>query len=172
MKRCNRCLADLPVAAFGAHKRDGLKSRCRPCISLDQREARQRNPKKRVYQPPSLDARERMRLWRLAHPDRMRAYEKKWVAANPELVRERTQRHRAKLLERYVEKVDVRVLAERDQGRCGICLRPVPRPDWSIDHILPVTFGGEHSYANTRLTHILCNTRRQHRGHAQLRMIG
>lgn len=44
--------------------------------------------------------------------------------------------------------------------------------DRSLDHILPISVGGQHSYANTRLTHTTCNVRRQNRGVAQLRLLG
>lgn len=64
------------------------------------------------------------------------------------------------------------VLVERDRGVCGICRKPVAPAERSIDHILPLAEGGLHSYANTRLTHLRCNVRRQHRGIAQLRLVG
>ena len=81
-------------------------------------------------------------------------------------------RHRARQLAAFVEHVNIAVLVERDCGICGICRLPVAPGDRSIDHILPLADGGVHSYANTRLTHRLCNVRRSNRGAAQLRMVG
>lgn len=60
---------------------------------------------------------------------------------------------------------------ERDRGRCGVCGLPVRAADASVDHILPVSKGGAHSYANTRLAHLRCNKVRGNRGPAQLRML-
>ena len=80
--------------------------------------------------------------------------------------------HRYRVLQRngFVERVNIAVLVERDKGRCGVCSKPVPVKQRSIDHILPVSKGGAHSYANTRLTHLRCNVLRNNRGAAQLRL--
>jgi 5-methylcytosine-specific restriction endonuclease McrA len=59
---------------------------------------------------------------------------------------------------------------ERDGWRCGICselLDPsafFPHPQSpSIDHIVPLSKGGEHSRANVRAAHLRCNVRRGNR---------
>jgi 5-methylcytosine-specific restriction endonuclease McrA len=59
---------------------------------------------------------------------------------------------------------------ERDQWRCGICGQKVDRllkwPDpmsATLDHVVPISLGGEHSAANTRLAHARCNIRRNNR---------
>lgn len=55
----------------------------------------------------------------------------------------------------------------RRGGSCGICGRPVdtslPATDPmgpSADHIIPVVDGGSNAMSNLRLTHLLCNMRR------------
>lgn len=80
----------------------------------------------------------------------------------------------------FVESVDVRVLAERDRRICHLCGRKVsmrlayPDPmSPSIDHIVPLVEGGEHSYANTALAHISCNWSKGTRAVGeQLRLLG
>lgn len=64
----------------------------------------------------------------------------------------------------YVEDVSKKIVAERDRWRCQICRNQVdpqlawPHPmSWSLDHIIPISKGGEHSYANTQLAHLTCN---------------
>jgi len=90
-------------------------------------------------------------------------------------------RRRALLKAQFVEDVSLDVLYKRDQGECGVCHRKVMKPGGlkrgplmaSIDHIVPISEGGEHSYANTRLTHYRCNLRRSNRGgNEQLALIG
>jgi 5-methylcytosine-specific restriction endonuclease McrA len=49
---------------------------------------------------------------------------------------------------------------ERDEGICGICGEPVAREEFDVDHVIPLALGGEHSYANVRLSHVPCNRRR------------
>lgn len=59
---------------------------------------------------------------------------------------------------------------ERDGWTCGICKALVNKtltyPDpmsASLDHVTPLSLGGEHSRANTRCSHLTCNIRRGNR---------
>jgi 5-methylcytosine-specific restriction endonuclease McrA len=69
---------------------------------------------------------------------------------------------------------------ERDRWRCGICGKRIGRsyvyPDGrskSIDHVVPLSEGGEDTASNKRAAHLLCNTMRCNRGGGeQLAMIG
>lgn len=64
------------------------------------------------------------------------------------------------------------IVAKRDKWQCQLCGKKVnsglvyPHPmSWSLDHVIPIARGGEHSYANTQLAHLLCNSRK----HATIR---
>jgi len=48
LKRCNKCLADLPLSMFHRESRnkDGRKYTCKTCQNADKRERRARNPEK------------------------------------------------------------------------------------------------------------------------------
>lgn len=89
-------------------------------------------------------------------------------------------RHSKRLREVFVEHVSVLDLAERDGWRCHLCRRNVSNrwryPDKrspSIDHLVPVSQGGEHSYRNTALAHLGCNMRKAARAMGeQLRLVG
>jgi 5-methylcytosine-specific restriction endonuclease McrA len=61
--------------------------------------------------------------------------------------------------------VSMAVLRRRDEDTCRICGEPVdftrqpPHPSAAtIDHVIPLSRGGEHSYGNTQLAHLRCNT--------------
>lgn len=71
--------------------------------------------------------------------------------------------------------ISLKRLAERDGNKCQICGEPV---DWedkqlvktryrygdrypSIDHIIPKSKGGLHSWENVQLAHIRCNSRKK-----------
>jgi len=65
---------------------------------------------------------------------------------------------------RYVEPVSLTVLRLRDNDTCRLCGEPVDftrrQPDpraATIDHVIALTRGGEHSYRNTQLAHFRCN---------------
>jgi hypothetical protein len=80
----------------------------------------------------------------------------------------RALRHRARreLVRRArVEAVSMAVLRVRDQDTCRLCGEPVDfsrrSPDpraATIDHVVALSKGGAHSYENTQLAHLWCNT--------------
>lgn len=49
---------------------------------------------------------------------------------------------------------------ERDGFRCGICSGEVASDDVHIDHVYPVSLGGETALDNLRVTHSLCNIKK------------
>lgn len=56
--------------------------------------------------------------------------------------------------------VNRELVAQRDGWCCGICGKRVTRATWSLDHIVPLSRGGSHTYANIVLAHRSCNSRR------------
>ncbi len=65
----------------------------------------------------------------------------------------------------------LRQLAERDNWRCHICHRRVSQQSASIDHLIPISDGGQHTLVNVALAHAKCNSNRREVGPAQLRLI-
>jgi 5-methylcytosine-specific restriction endonuclease McrA len=68
------------------------------------------------------------------------------------------------------ERIDPLVVAERDGWTCWLCDELVdPDVKWpdvrcrSIDHVMPLSKGGLHRYANVRLAHFICNVRHGNR---------
>jgi hypothetical protein len=74
---------------------------------------------------------------------------------------------------------DAQIL-ERDRWRCGICSKRIgksfkhPHPrSASIDHIIPLSMGGDDTAANKRAAHLACNCGRRNRaGWEQVALIG
>lgn len=67
-----------------------------------------------------------------------------------------------------IRKIPRDVLYARDKGVCGICVRAVPFSEASVDHVIPISRGGQHSWDNVRLTHIRCNMRKGSRLDSEL----
>lgn len=93
---------------------------------------------------------------------RQKAYASKRLVENPDHVRAIGRKHaqsrRAIKKQVFVENVDPRVVFKRDKGICGICLKTVdPTSKWEVDHKIPISKGGAHSYANVQLSHRKCN---------------
>lgn len=65
----------------------------------------------------------------------------------------------------------VPLVLERDGYTCQLCMQPIyptehaPRTKWapSVDHIIPVSHGGETSMENLRAAHYGCNSARGNR---------
>lgn len=69
-------------------------------------------------------------------------------------------KRRRKMTSTRVEPIKHIVVAERDGWRCGICGGRVTRATWSIDHVIPISKNGSHTYDNVVLAHRDCNSRR------------
>jgi 5-methylcytosine-specific restriction endonuclease McrA len=85
---------------------------------------------------------------------------KRW----PEMYRAGDQLRRARKLGATVEEFKCEEIYERDGWVCQLCDSDVdPELKWpesmsaSLDHIIPLSKGGEHSRANSQLAHLKCN---------------
>lgn len=107
-----------------------------------------------------------------ANPEKLRRWNAARHLAHPEIAREYKHRRKVSLLGRPTERISMAKLVARDSNQCGICGKGPDAKPWSIDHILPVSKGGTHTYANVRITHLRGNIARGNRKPAQLRMIG
>lgn len=78
------------------------------------------------------------------------------------------------------EAVDPMVVFERDNWRCQMCYKKTRRslrgqkkplaPE--LDHIIPLSRGGEHTYKNTQCLCYACNNAKGSKEIGQLRLIG
>lgn len=72
-----------------------------------------------------------------------------------------------------IEKVDRAVVFKRDGGRCHICGRRCAPGAFELDHLIPLSRGGSHTYENVAVSHAHCNrSRGAGRLPAQLRLVG
>lgn len=113
--------------------------------------------RKRAYQ---RELQRRLRLdpeWRERDVAAQRARYAASEEARARAVERATRRKKALVI---VEHVDRRIVFERDEGVCGICNSAVDPADWHLDHVVAIARGGEHSYANTQVSHPLCNRRK------------
>jgi 5-methylcytosine-specific restriction endonuclease McrA len=91
------------------------------------------------------------------------AYSAQWVRDHPEQARrlfcQGAQTRRARKLDQFVEHIDPQVVFDTHKGICGICNKPI-QGGFHVDHVIPLSKGGEHSYANTQPAHPKCNLRK------------
>jgi 5-methylcytosine-specific restriction endonuclease McrA len=137
---------------------------------LAQRYASQR--KSVAAQRPEMQERrlQRTRDWRQRNAEQRAKYEAEYRRAKSDQVRAKNHRRRARLLNAFVEDVNLAELWARDGGCCGICGGAVDiklawpdKQSKTLDHIVPLSRGGEHSWANAQLAHAVCNSRKNDR---------
>lgn len=127
-----------------------------------------RLPKKRYkFCSDACEARHNGRLYRIAKRDEINRQRR---AKNGIYVQRRRARKQGAAV---VEKISLAALYERDAGVCHICKKKVAWRDKSMDHLVPLSKGGDHSWVNVALAHRVCNSRRGvDRRPAQLRLVG
>lgn len=158
--RCPKCGEAKLTAEFNRDSRrpSGYCPWCRKCEAAKAAEWYRRN-RERVAKAGVE--------YKAANPDVGRAASARWIVNNRDLYLARARiaasAYRARKRNLFVEDVDAFVVYERDQGLCGICGGPVDRHDFHVDHVVPLSRGGEHSYANVQLAHPFCNCRKHNK---------
>lgn len=158
------CTMEECHAKLNSHNRSGLcRAHAKPQIMAANYK---RNRDKRLAQ-----AKEYYEANREAHNERSRAYYQRtkdvrldWQHAyhdrNPQVMQRNRWTRKARLRDAFVEVVDPAVVWKRDGGICHICQLPADPADWHLEHVIPLARGGEHSYANTAVSHPACNMRK------------
>lgn len=96
--------------------------------------------------------------WVAANPERSHAIKTAWKARNPDAVRDARELYRSrKHAAADIEPVSRLIVWQRDDGRCHICGRRADINDWHLEHIVPLSRGGGHSYKNVAVSHPSCN---------------
>ena len=175
-KTCSKCRIEKPISEYYLRK-----SECKPCIAV-KRHARynaRRSIERAshdVWRAANPEVRRASKAkWNAANRDHNKEVYAVWYQADPERTRSLSQAKFArqyaadpgKFIERQdirrrglvvVERVDRAVVFARDGARCGICGWGPLNPDrWDLDHVIPVSKGGVHSYANVQSSHPYCN---------------
>lgn len=153
---CCGCKNEKPMDQFAKHKtgKYGHRSRCKECENADSAKWREANRDR--HRAVAIE-------WYRSNRERQAANHKRWVAANRERANERTRRRIAKLRNARVESIDANAVYERDGWMCGLCGAVVVRGEESIDHILPISLGGDHTWDNVQLAHRRCNSAKGNR---------
>lgn len=90
--------------------------------------------------------------YRLRNPNREAKYARRQLVD-----RISSGEKRALKLGLFVERVSRSKLFRIHKGKCGICGERVRERTFEIDHRIPLSKGGEHSYANCQPSHTFCN---------------
>lgn len=109
-------------------------------------------------------------IYRLAHREECAEYGRLYALAHPNKFCDQSARRRALRRAAHVEPVSRVAVFTRDGGRCHVCGKKANPKKWHLDHLIPLSLGGEHSYKNVAVSCPTCNLQRGNRGPAQLRL--
>lgn len=124
---------------------------------------------------PIRHGRARQHMARLYAEDPQRFIDRsqQWRADNREKSRPsrllENDRRRAKVRGAYVDRIYRKVVWERDCGICHLCGTVAELDNWHLDHIVPLSRGGMHSYENVAVSHPACNLRKHTKLVSELR---
>lgn len=135
---------------------------------------------------------ETSKKWRALNKEKIKATTKKYYAENsekikeklriwskehPEAVKRNRHEYRAKKQKATIEHFFPSEIYERDGWVCQLCHKKVNKrlkyPNLlsaSLDHIVPLSKGGEHSRKNVHLAHLICNMKAHTSGEKQIRL--
>lgn len=164
MKICRTCLQEKTKSKefFYVRKelKDGFMSSCKQCVdernklwSINNAPRRhsKRNDRSKVRRQRNLE-----KIREQERASKLRSQNKDPVAFGLRK-RQDSQTRRARFHEVFVEKVIPQEVFLRDYGICYLCQLPVSVSAFHLDHVIPISRGGTHSYANVKITHPLCN---------------
>lgn len=165
MKFCKRCAQSKDEADFHADRSrsDGRAAYCKACCCAKTRAWNAANPER---------ASESSRRWYQENKDRAQALSAAWYAANPERSREIKRRHKAKMRQEQPERVAVTRRLEMSKRRLtgvdvtyGVIVARDPcaycgDAGGTIDHIMPLAYGGSNDWENLTGACLSCNSRK------------
>lgn len=170
-----------PQCGTSFSPRDKRSKICDECKRLAQieynREWRRRNPEyhseynKRWRQEHPEEYRAYWEWYRTTYPDKVKAAYQKWEAANPNHVREWTERNREQARETVrrrrsrlrsaqsfeVTTRDVKRMVARFGNRCAYC-RERLSDRYHVDHVVPISRGGDNGIGNLVPACAACNS--------------
>lgn len=168
-KKCSRCANLLPLSEFTVTRsRPTGSSRCKVCMAEEAQQRRTADPSRQS---------EATARWKSGHPEDYKAAHRKnkaryyaenteilrakvaaWQAQNPELVRVykklNRQKRRAQIKGQHVPAWVVAKLFELFEGKCAYCRSA---PAVHMDHIYPLSKGGDHLPSNLAPACAHCN---------------
>jgi 5-methylcytosine-specific restriction endonuclease McrA len=168
-KVCNRCRRKRPSTAFYrlAATVDGLTRECKKCLNARRAAhkkanlARERSRQAAYAKTPKQ--REKRREWYRQNIENSRASTRKRYRANHDRARAKRDVRRARKRAVPHETISRHKVFDRDKGICHICKKPVALQKMHLDHLIPLSRGGPHTYANVRVAHAVCNLRKSNK---------
>lgn len=172
LRQCRECLEEKPLEEGFNRTPSGYRRKCKDCVRerrrfcVDPKATKQAIREWRKRFPDLIEQfglsqdRERISRWRDENPEKWKEQQEQALKLEEERGYPNAAKRRALRYSAFVEHVDRQTLYELCGGCCGLCGDPVLYRDMTIDHIIPLSRGGVHSYENVQIAHGVCNRRK------------
>ncbi len=105
----------------------------------------------------------RQQNWQKNRP-KLLAYQRRRKRQNPQQFAEYEARRRAKIKgATVIEQISRREIYDANNGCCHICQLPVQFRKMHMDHVVPLSKGGQHTRDNLKPAHPFCNMSKKDR---------
>lgn len=185
MKKCAECSVDKLFSEYNkcSRAKDGLQAYCRDCQNKITRKWKKDNRQHvrkydklwwkkhpalkaakfhRNYERNKAKRHQQSKNWNYLNPEKRRMIRKSWQQRNKSKIADYqiircARMHNAPI----VEKIDRQIIIERDNSTCYLwCKRKLPPHMITLDHVVPLSRGGTHTYDNLRVACQSCNSRK------------
>lgn len=154
---CKKCRKKRDKSKYEANKEE-LRAFARKKYHDNIEDERLRS---RVYHTKNKHkANEKSSLWYNKNKELKKKYSENWREQNKDKVKTYSAKRRALKLSTQVEVVDYATIYGRDEGICHLCGQFVEVGDVHMDHVIPLSKGGTHTYDNIKVSHSWCNLRK------------
>lgn len=160
LRRCKTCRVRKPLDDFSKTASGAPTRRCKECIDNPRRRHNPEQVERTLYDKRVKRNRRRIEEWRRRNSDEWEAHQTRALEAEQRRGYPTAAKRRALLYDAFVEEINKRVLYQLCEGCCGLCGGPIAYADATIDHIIPLSRGGLHSYDNVQIAHGRCNRRK------------
>lgn len=172
-KRCTQCGEEKPLEDFRltSKRAAGGRYRASDCGDCHRKASakyradhlEERRAAELAYsRQHAAQKRENASRWYQEHGERARRRSREAYARDPEYNRDKAHQSRAKKAGApIIEFVRRREVYERDEGICHVCGETITWDDYDMDHVVPLTAGGAHTYENVKASHSACNRARR-----------
>lgn len=143
-KHCRMCGRDYPRTAeyFYRNKasKDGLMYQCKECSKKYAIENKPYDKKLQAIRTKKWRQTEKGKRWHIMSLAKSRAMKRENGPC---------------------ERIYRDIVWRRDSGICHICGESCQMNSWHLDHIIPLSRGGTHTYDNVAVSHPICNIRKK-----------
>lgn len=166
MRICQTCEKDLENSAFkrDSRTRDGFSKVCLSCraarlgLTVREYEYRLLINGNGISHSHTVRDQEMTKRWKSIHPEDVKKHAKQYLLRNPDYWRFRTNKRKA-----YLSNTTENIFSEKDRRQLllefdGCCAYCGVKPDkLEMDHIIPLSRGGQHTKSNIVPACFNCN---------------